>query len=88
MGKKVGVGKKRGAKCLAAILSAGMLVSQMSIGAMATDQGNLTTMASAADEASEELSVGSTDRQSDESSKESSQETTEERTEKPGDASR
>lgn len=87
MGKKVCVGKKRGAKCLAAILSAGMLVSQMSIGAMAADQGNLTTLASAADEASEELSVGSTDRQSDESSKESSQETTEKRTEEPGDAS-
>ena len=42
MGKKVGVGKKRGAKCLAAILSAGMLVSQMSIGALATDQGTMT----------------------------------------------
>ncbi len=61
MGKKLVWVKKRGAKCLAAILSAGMLVSQMSIGAMAADQGNLTTIASAADEASEELSVGSTD---------------------------
>ncbi len=37
-GKKLVWVKKRGAKCLAAILSAGMLVSQMSIGAMAADQ--------------------------------------------------
>ncbi len=39
-GKKLVWVKKRGAKCLAAILSAGLLVSQMSIGAMATDSAS------------------------------------------------
>jgi glucan-binding repeat-containing protein len=72
MGRKVGAGKKCGARSLAAILSAGMLMSQMSIGAMATDPGDIIILEETENDAEDtDVSVTESEEGNEESQDES-----------------